>query len=73
MRSPISLPHALHGWQEAEYVKWVDEHTEEESWTLIESCLSHWEKISEGEGGDTDSADEYVRLAHAVLADAHSH
>jgi conserved oligomeric Golgi complex subunit 5 len=23
VRSPIPLPHTLHGWQEAEYVRWV--------------------------------------------------
>ncbi|KAJ7874696.1 Golgi transport complex subunit 5-domain-containing protein [Mycena olivaceomarginata] len=50
VRSPVPLPHSLHGWQEAEYVRWVDEHSEEEAWTLIEGGLSHWEKIEESEG-----------------------
>ena len=62
VRSPIPLPHKLHGWQEAEYVRWVDEHSEEEAWTLVESGLSHWEKVSE-----MGAATEYADLARAVL------
>lgn len=70
VRSPIPLPHSLHGWAEAEYVRWVDEHSEEESLTLIDSGLSHWEKITEAEGKDTAVAAEYANLARAVLANA---
>lgn len=68
VRSPIPLPHKLHGWQESEYVRWLDEHTDEESWTLIDGGLSHWEKIS-GTEGEIDSAEaqEYVELARTVL------
>ncbi|KZT08446.1 uncharacterized protein LAESUDRAFT_735990 [Laetiporus sulphureus 93-53] len=68
VRSPIPLPHTLHGWAEAEYVRWVNEHSEEEAWTLVEGDLSHWEKVSADEGAD--AADEYVQLARAVLAHA---
>lgn len=67
VRSPIPLPHKLHGWKEAEYVRWVDEHSEEESWSLVESGLTHWEKISESEGQDISAAQEYVDLARTVL------
>ena len=70
VRSPIPLPHKLHGWQEAEYVRWVDEHSEEEAWTLVEGGLSHWEKVSETEGKDIDTATEYAGLARAVLRNA---
>lgn len=69
VRSPIPLPHTLHGWHEAEYVRWVDEHSEEESWTLIEGGLVHWEKVHEGDDG-TEGAEEYVRLARLVLQHA---
>ncbi|KAF7375982.1 ACT domain-containing protein [Mycena sanguinolenta] len=69
VRSPVPLPHSLHGWQEAEYVRWVDEHSEEEAWTLVEGGLSHWEKIQESEGG-TGSGAEYVELARTVLSSA---
>lgn len=70
VRSPISLPHTLHGWAEAEYVRWVNEHSEDEAWSLVESDLSHWEQIADAEGTDTGVASEYVRLARAVLANA---
>jgi conserved oligomeric Golgi complex subunit 5 len=66
----VPLPHSLHGWQESEYVRWVEEHSEEEALTLVEGGLSHWEKIAEAEGKDPKSgnAAEYVDLARAVLA-----
>ena len=70
VRSPIALPHSLHGWAEAEYVRWVNEHSEEEAWTLVESDLTHWEKIAEADGKDSPEANEYVRLARSVLANA---
>jgi len=62
----VPLPHSLHGWQEAEYVRWVEEHSEEEAWTLIEGGLLHWEKIEESENGV-----EYVQLARKVLTETH--
>jgi hypothetical protein len=72
VRSPIPLPHKLHGWQEAEYVRWVDEHSEAEAWTLVESGLAHWEKMAETEGKDMKGAVEYVELAREVLQSAGS-
>ncbi|KAJ7287365.1 Golgi transport complex subunit 5-domain-containing protein [Mycena rebaudengoi] len=69
VRSPVPLPHSLHGWQEAEYVRWVDEHSEEEAWTLVEGGLSHWEKIQESES-ERDTGAEYVELARTVLSNA---
>lgn len=72
VRSPITLPHTLHGWAEAEYVRWVNEHTEQEAWTLVEGDLSHWEQVAEAEGTDTSAAVEYVQLARAVLKNAYS-
>ncbi|KAG6813690.1 hypothetical protein H0H92_008538 [Tricholoma furcatifolium] len=70
VRSPIPLPHSLHGWQEAEYVRWVGEHTDREAWSLIEGGLSRWEKVSESEGKDTTAAKEYIELARKVLQNA---
>lgn len=70
VRSPVPLPHGLHGWQEAEYVRWVDEHSEEEALTLVEGGLLHWEKISESEGNQSKTAAEYVALARTVLRNA---
>ncbi|KAF5370568.1 hypothetical protein D9758_002084 [Tetrapyrgos nigripes] len=67
VRSPLPLPHALHGWQEAEYVRWVDEHSEEEARTLVEGGLTHWEKMQETEGEADKGGAEYVELARKVL------
>ncbi|KAF7966680.1 hypothetical protein HWV62_37514 [Athelia sp. TMB] len=70
VRSPVALPHTLHGWQEAEYVRWVDEHSEEEAWSLVEGGLSHWEKVAESDGKDPKEAKEYIDLARTVLGNA---
>ncbi|KIJ67605.1 hypothetical protein HYDPIDRAFT_84403 [Hydnomerulius pinastri MD-312] len=66
VRSPIPLPHTLHGWQEAEYVRWIDEHSSQEAWSLVGSSISHWEKKGGG-GSDIKSAEEYIKLARSVL------
>ncbi|KAG0708347.1 Golgi transport complex subunit 5-domain-containing protein [Suillus ampliporus] len=58
VRSPLPLPHVMHGWQEAEYVRWVEEHREEEAWVLVEAALV-------GKEGD-----EYLELARRVLRQA---
>lgn len=70
VRSSIPLPHTLHGWQAAEYVRWVEEHSEEEALTLIDGGLTHWEKTCEATEDIRDSAAEYVVLARSVLANA---
>jgi conserved oligomeric Golgi complex subunit 5 len=69
VRSSIPLPHTLHGWQAAEYVRWVEEHSEEEALTFIDGGLTHWEKTYEAED-IRESAAEYVVLARSVLANA---
>ena len=58
VRSPLSLPHVTHGWQEAEYVRWVEEHKKEEALGLVEAGLVG----KEGDG--------YVELAKSVLRQA---
>lgn len=65
VRSPLPLPHTLHGWQETEYVRWVDEHTAEEALSLIDGSITHWEKRERN--GQDETAGEYVQLARAVL------
>ena len=67
VRSPIPLPHELHGWQEAEYVRWLEEHTDKEAWTLIEGVLAHWEKVCGPEEKQSRVAKDYIRLARMVL------
>ncbi|KAG1776989.1 Golgi transport complex subunit 5-domain-containing protein [Suillus placidus] len=57
VRSPLPLPHIMHGWQEAEYVRWVEEHKKEDAWGLVEAALV-------GKEG------EFVELARRVLRQA---
>lgn len=70
VRSPIPLPHSLHGWSEAEYARWVEEHSTEEALTLVDGALTRWEKLHESPAPGTDAIDakEYLDLAHTVLA-----
>lgn len=74
VRSPIALPHRLHGWQEAEYVRWVEEHSAEEALTLVDGGLAHWERMAESEGAaeaaEVGTGAEYVLLARRVLDEA---
>jgi hypothetical protein len=67
VRSPIPLPHALHGWQEAEYVRWVAEHSQRDALALVEGGITRWERMQEVEGRDSDDGDEYVRIARGIL------
>lgn len=69
VRSPIPLPHALHGWSEAEYVRWIFEHSEEEALTLVKGVLVHWQAIPDRPAADVKASQEYVGLAQAVLGD----
>ena len=68
VRSPMPLPHTLHGWHESEYVKWLEEHVPQEAWTLVEGTLAHWEKLHSS--ADRDGALTYIELAREVLAQA---
>lgn len=57
VRSPLPMPHVMHGWQEAEYVRWVEEHKKEDAWGLVEAAVV-------GKEG------EFVELARMVLRQA---
>lgn len=62
VRSPLPLPHTTMGWKVDEYVRWVDEHTEQEAYALVENCLSRYEEQSEGDEGE-----EFIGLVRQVL------
>lgn len=71
VRSPLPLPHKLHGWHESQYVRFVEEHSEEEVWDVIDQGLTHWKSTHDGEESvDMGEADEYIGLARQVLANA---
>jgi len=60
--SPLQLPHQVHGWTEAEYVAWVDKHSEPESCKLLEKAVAGQRN---GEGGV-----EWRALIRSVLGQA---
>lgn len=70
VRSPIPLPHALHGWSESEYVRWLDEHSQDEALTLVDGVLTHWEKVHEIPSKEFEESKEYLELAHQVIVRA---
>lgn len=56
VRGSLPLPHEMHKWQEAEYCKFVSEHSEVENRRLVEGALKEWE--SKGRpGGDGEAGD----------------
>lgn len=63
--SPLQLPHQIHEWTEAEYALWVEKHTPEESWRLLEKAV---DQQREGQG-----AQEWRVLIREVLAHAREH
>ncbi|KAG8706104.1 hypothetical protein FRC12_007145 [Ceratobasidium sp. 428] len=70
VRSPFSLPHTLHTWTEAEYVRWIEDHTPREALALIEACIPKWEaqvENMEGEEGNAEGQEDWVTLVRAVL------
>jgi len=71
VRSPLPLPHKLHGWQESQYIRFVEEHTDEEVWSVLEQGLKHWRTsiLSEiedaedlGQGGATKKREKEEEL-----------
>ncbi|KAJ9113081.1 hypothetical protein QFC20_001968 [Naganishia adeliensis] len=63
--SPLQLPHQIHEWSETEYALWVDKHTPEESWRLLEKAV---DGQREGQG-----AQEWRSLIREVLEHAREH
>ncbi|KAL5632004.1 hypothetical protein ACGC1H_000132 [Rhizoctonia solani] len=61
VRSPYPLPHTLHSWTEAEYVRWIEDHTPREALTLVEACVPKWETQMKG------TEEDWVTLVRAVL------
>ncbi|GEM10348.1 componentof oligomeric golgi complex 5 [Rhodotorula toruloides] len=71
----LPLPYELHGWTEAEYVRWLNEHREEERMGMLRSVIQRWEeqkaKREEGDGAADerdDEAEKFVERIRQVLA-----
>ncbi len=62
--SPLQLPHQIHDWSEQEYILWVDKHSEQECWKLLESDV---DAQRDGQG-----AEEWRTLIKEVLENARS-
>ncbi|KAF8601324.1 hypothetical protein BDV93DRAFT_533716 [Ceratobasidium sp. AG-I] len=67
VRSPYPLPHALHAWTEAEYVRWIEDHTPREALALVEACVPKWEAQSEAGAYRHAGEEDWVTLVRAVL------
>ena len=65
--SPLLLPHQALIWSEAEYVLWVQKHTDErEQWDLLERAVDD-QLIKGYEQGEIEDNDKYVKLIREVL------
>lgn len=65
-RSCLPLPHQLHGWTEAEYVRWLNEHGEKERIKVVEGVVRTWEE-GVGKSGRSDEEEEEGREFVAIL------
>lgn len=63
-RSSLRLPHQVHGWTEGEYVRWLNEHAEEERIKMVEAVVMSWDG---GKDGVEDDA-ALVEIMRTVLA-----
>ena len=68
VRSPLSLPHKLHGWQEAEYVRWINEHDEPERLQLVEGVLRDYKQTQIATDGKADEEEQYLGLLRQLLS-----
>lgn len=46
MRSPLPLPHEVHNWARAEYVRWLETHREDDAMALCWTGVQQWEARS---------------------------
>ncbi|CEQ40042.1 SPOSA6832_01618, partial [Sporobolomyces salmonicolor] len=68
-RSSLPLPHRQHGWSEAEYVRWLNEHGEGERVGMVEDVVKAWEERNGEDAGEGEEK-EWVRMVRVVLARA---
>ncbi|GAA6004235.1 hypothetical protein JCM10207_002497 [Rhodosporidiobolus poonsookiae] len=57
----LPLPYEQHGWTEAEYVRWLNEHGERERVGMVEGVVQKWEEAGRVEGS------EAVEIVRKVL------
>ncbi|GAA6033903.1 hypothetical protein JCM8097_000395 [Rhodosporidiobolus ruineniae] len=62
----LQLPYEHHGWSEAEYVRWLNEHGEKERIGMVEGVVKRWEELEDGTE-EKEKAREAAGLVKAVL------
>lgn len=69
VRAPetLQLPHQQHGWQEAEYVRWVNEHEVREQLQLVRGCLDKWNSGYEQQLAENGDAKIVVETLEHIL------
>ena len=62
-RTSLQLPHQAHGWTEGEYVRWLNEHGEDERIKMVEGVLKSYDATTKQEenGGEDQSLVEILR------------
>jgi hypothetical protein len=77
VRSPLRLPHEVHGWSEHEYVLWVDKHSPEEAWDLLDKAVKGQVDKARSPGlggvGEDDEDRETLAAIREVLTHARHH
>lgn len=63
VRSPLPLPHELHGWQRAEYVRWIEAHDLEAALGLVRGVVDEWKARDE----EAPQAQQFVQLIKTRL------
>lgn len=63
VHGPLRLPHEVHGWSEAEYVLWLQKHSDSEIIDLIEKAV-------EGQLDGTEDDEVTLKLTREVLTQA---
>ncbi|KAK4049830.1 hypothetical protein OIV83_003886 [Microbotryomycetes sp. JL201] len=63
----VKLPHQLKGWTETEYVRWLNEHGEQERIALIEQVIQEWDDAQgEWAAGDVEDGGEVAATARMI-------
>ena len=57
----LPLPHILHGRNEAEYVRWLNEHREEERIGMVEGVVRRWQERGNDGGKEAEKVAGLVR------------
>lgn len=65
VHGPLRLPHEVHGWSEAEYVLWLQKHSDAEIIDLVEKAID-----GQVDGTEVEGDEETLRLTREVLTHA---